>query len=327
MIGRLTQLEQYWIWSRRGDSLYEPFLRYLQGVHLEAPHETSTAAWPVAGGWISRAYLKSNPEFVHKTLFKRCWSQIRKQPDPIIETFVRDGLEYTVDLRQRISFQLYSMGRFERHIIETMRAHLRPDDIVFDIGANTGSTTLPLAQMLMGGGQIYSFEPNPDTFKLLAANVAANKFNDRVSLNNFALGNSEETLILRVPEFNDGGASFLESWKSKQHRTSVQVSMKSFSAFWESAGFPRPRLVKIDVEGYEPVLLKGMTEFLRDVNPILVVEVSPEVPGCWEMLATLEALDYQVMEIRPDGHLEVVRYRKTRQFDVLCIPKQRTGES
>ena len=64
-----------------------------------------------------------------------------------------------------------------------------------------------------------------------------------------------------------------------------------------------------------------MTDFLRDVHPILVVEVTPSVPGYREMFETLEALKYTVMEINPNGSLDPVDVRKAKQFDVICLPR------
>jgi FkbM family methyltransferase len=155
-------------------------------------------------------------------------------------------------------------------------------DWVLDIGANVGHYTSRLSEIVGETGRVLAFEPVPETFELLAANVARLPLRN-VTLLNIAASESTNVLGMNVPKFDSG----LENYYSAQ-LTHETAEFRVLCAPIDSLGFlPCPpsdtsarriRLAKIDVEGHELSVVKGMQRLLGRDHLILIVEGdSPEV--------------------------------------------------
>lgn len=133
---------------------------------------------------------------------------------------------------------------------------LRKEDMFFDIGANVGSYMV-LASGHVGARTI-AFEPIPSTFNTLRKNIQINKIDSLVKGLNVGVGSKSETLI------------FTESFDTVNHVVSESESISQENsivipvvAIDEIACKNKlPALIKIDVEGYEMEVLKGMKSTL-----------------------------------------------------------------
>src|SRR5260370_8697313 len=71
----------------------------------------------------------------------------------------RGGVRWALDLREGIDFSIYLLGSFEPRTQKLYRRLVKPGDTIFDIGANIGSHTLPLARLVGSQGRVFAFEP------------------------------------------------------------------------------------------------------------------------------------------------------------------------
>lgn len=142
---------------------------------------------------------------------------------------------------------------------------------VVDVGANIGLHTLPLSRHVGPTGRVFCFEPSPRVFPILEVNVAMNGFADRVTAVRAAITDKEGSADLYVMKtcghttlFDIGGSV-----------ATVQTRTAALDAVLP--GGLRCDLVKIDAEGAEPLVLRGMRGLLR-TNPALqiVMEFGPE---------------------------------------------------
>ena len=143
---------------------------------------------------------------------------------------------------------------------------ISPGDCVLDIGANVGHYTIRLSELVGKNGRVVSFEPVPGTFELLAANAA--RVLSNITLINAAASDSSGIVGMEVPRFDTGLDNFYMAHLSK-NRGAIQV----LSMPVDSLMIPlRVSLVKIDAEGSELQVLRGMVRLLKRDHPTLIVE-------------------------------------------------------
>jgi FkbM family methyltransferase len=163
-----------------------------------------------------------------------------------------------------------------------LHSFLSPGDWAIDVGANIGHYTKRMSDLVGDRGRIIAFEPVQDVFSLLAANVR-NCSNQNVTLINAAASERTGCANMSVPRFDNGLLNYSEAAiNSNAH--GLQVLTLSI----DSLALPHSvRLVKIDAEGHELSVLKGMVELLARDRPTLIVEVSGQ-----EVHSFLEGLNY-----------------------------------
>lgn len=155
------------------------------------------------------------------------------------------------------------LGDWEETTIPVFYELARSARSFLDIGAYSGIYTL-LGCAANAQLQVIAFEPNPRSRLLLERNIDANLLGDRVTVEHAAAGEHDGRAILRVPA-NETAASILCDEGSP-----INVSVVSIDDV-VPAELPVD-LAKIDVEGAEPDVLKGMRRVLTRDHPSLIVE-------------------------------------------------------
>lgn len=150
--------------------------------------------------------------------------------------------------------------------------HVAPGDWVVDIGANIGTYTLRLSELVGRGGRVIAVEPVPDTFALLTANVVAARC-DNVTLLNVAASDDVALANMDVPEFDTGLKNYYQAAVTSG-TGGVSVLTVPLMGL---VGQNRVSFVKIDVEGHEAFALRGVEPILRRDHPVVLIEcTSPE---------------------------------------------------
>jgi len=165
--------------------------------------------------------------------------------------------------------RLGRMGRDERATLERL---VRPGMTVLDIGGNIGVYTVLLSRLVGPTGRVITFEPDPDLFSCLQANCARNGCAN-VEAHNLALGRQADRLVLRRLTLNSGDNT-LGRGGSTHFRSEVAVEVAALDALLPAL---KPDLVKIDVQGWELEVLRGMERLLAgSPAPSLLLEFWPE---------------------------------------------------
>ena len=138
-----------------------------------------------------------------------------------------------------------------QHLLE----NLRSDDVFYDIGASLGIHSVFAAQRL-SEGEVIAFEPSPENFEQLLTNIAHNDVAVRpVQL---ALSNSTGTVA-----FDETSESIGVEGTDPSGGT---VQTVDGDAYVSASDFPGPDVVKIDVEGAEPLVLQGLERTLSETD-------------------------------------------------------------
>jgi len=139
---------------------------------------------------------------------------------------------------------------------------------IMDIGACEGIYAL-VASALAPDSKVLAVEPLPEAFKRLEANVSLNK----KPIYTFEVACSD--CDGSVPFYSDGCANSTEgSLLSSAGRTSTcVVKTRTVSSLLKESGLSSVDLLKIDVEGAEPAVIRGMEDYLASSRPVMLVEV------------------------------------------------------
>jgi FkbM family methyltransferase len=176
-------------------------------------------------------------------------------------------------------------GVFYEHRFLCYIASLHLRGCYVDIGANVGNHTV-FFSLICAADRVHSFEPQPSVYRRLLANVALNGLSDRVVAHNVALTNQPCVVKLRNGRQVDSGRS------DGDVDTSVLVvpGRRLDDVVQEPVA-----LMKIDVEGMEPVVLEGASDLIKNSRPVIFAEAAT-VPEFAAVCRVLQRLHY-----RPTG--------------------------
>jgi FkbM family methyltransferase len=175
----------------------------------------------------------------------------------IEKPFVGDVKFYAAKGLSGITGNIYT-GLHEFNDMAFLLHFLRPGDIFFDIGANVGSYTL-LASGITKANSV-TLEPVKATFDILSSNIGLNDLHNKVKLINAGAGAAAGEIGFSADE-DTGNHVIAKDEKGKNIVTVPIITIDSLLATHE------PSLIKIDVEGFETEVLKGMEATLD--SPLL----------------------------------------------------------
>jgi FkbM family methyltransferase len=160
-----------------------------------------------------------------------------------------------------------------------------------------------LATKFITKGEIHSFEPNPKIFKLLKEN----SFDNNIFLNEVALSyqTGEAEFYNREVVRHSGGSSLIKHSHFKKYKT---IKVKTITLDEYILDHKPPTIMKIDVEGGEPFVLKGALRLLQEYGPTIIIEFLPDDLHR-EAVDILLNNGYKVFRIKNDGSLVNVNER------------------
>lgn len=159
----------------------------------------------------------------------------------------------------------------EIEVQKVLCQQLRPGEVMVDVGANLGLHALLGASCVGPEGHVYAFEPVPSNCHFLERHIALNDFGGRITLIPKAAADvAGGTLELHGAQ---EGITFAASI-CKKGATGVTIKVPVTTLDAALAQRPKPvRLIKIDVEGAEQLVLRGARQLLAKDRPLLVIEV------------------------------------------------------
>ncbi|AEA44702.1 FkbM family methyltransferase [Fluviicola taffensis] len=198
--------------------------------------------------------LLPNPSKVGKHVLKTIHG-VKMVIDPSVDT----GVELS----------LFQTGTYEKGTIQLLQKYLNPGNTFLDIGANIGLMSVIASKVVGEKGIVYSVEANPKTVPILQVNSELNACENIVILP-IALSDSKGMArLFENWEVNRGGASLISQSNEQQ---GIEVKMERLDDLFQKE--TPLQLVKIDVEGFEPQVLRGGMSWFQKQQPIFIIEVS-----------------------------------------------------
>ncbi len=188
--------------------------------------------------------------------------------------------------------------RYEAFQTDLTRFLVRPGQTVVDVGAMIGYYTLICARRVGSRGRVFAFEPDPDNFEILRRNIKINGLSNVVSEQFAASDRSGPSQLYRSWDNNGDHRSF----DVGDGRKVVEVQAIELDEYFRERA-DLVDLVKLDVQGHEWAVVRGMSSLLKRNEQVLVMtEYSPLLLtqsgfGHEEYLRLLTGMGFALYEI------------------------------
>ncbi len=222
------------------------------------------------------------------------------------------GTRMAIFANEHVGIHVNQYGVYERHELKVLFDFLKPlddafaDATVIDAGANIGNHALYFSHHFQ---KVLAFEPNPDTFRLLAFNT---ELVENVSVVNQGLGDEPGTLMLVEDRLNMGASSVVRKAGAEERQIPVKIETLDVA----TADISRIEMIKIDVEGFEINVLRGASALIARHQPIVVFEQHEREfsDGSTESLRFLSDLGYRFCWHQKGSTMDAGVLRKMANF-------------
>ena len=175
---------------------------------------------------------------------------------------------YTFFDNDYIGLTFEHAGVFSEEEVQRLLSLIDKDSIVVDAGAHIGAFTIPMAQK---AAHVYAFEPQRAVFELLQENARQNNLTN-VTLEPFALGASNGAVRLAEMSYEGDFINCGMPAIQRNSRHKPNVEMTTLYRYWSQHQIGRLDLLKMDVEGWELEVLKGIGDLITRYKPIVYCE-------------------------------------------------------
>ncbi|MFA6184663.1 MAG: FkbM family methyltransferase [Candidatus Shapirobacteria bacterium] len=186
--------------------------------------------------------------------------------------------------------QRVALEKYEPYLTDLMLSKIKIGDVVLDIGANIGYDTVLFAERTGKTGKVIAIEPDPINFEILQKNIKENKLFNVVAVQ-AAVGSEnkkmgiyeskenygdhrmwEETLLNQNPLPDKPEFPLKEGGKS---RKSVEVFCRRLDDLLKDLDYKKIDFIKMDVQGFEPLVIDGGKEIIEKNKPTIFFEYWP----------------------------------------------------
>lgn len=216
---------------------------------------------------------------------------------------IRPGLHMLLDASDVYAVLYHSKADYEASTIEFLLAHLPQGGTFVDVGANQGYFALLAAQAVGAHGTVIAFEPNPTPCQYLRQSIERNGYGARVRVVQAALGDRTEgarPFFVSRLRGNSGISSFIPEWAGHSDATqdasrdALTVECMTFDSWIADHPCSRLDVIKIDAEGWNLNVLKGMTRTLETLAPRHII---CETPADGDVARFLAAYGYHATPV------------------------------
>jgi FkbM family methyltransferase len=246
--------------------------------------------------------------------------------DPVKVYKARVGALMALETDIYIGRAIAAYGEYCPAEWDALKRFIRPGMNVIEVGANMGTHSVDMARAC-APGIFYAFEPQPRLFQILAGNLALNNVANALVYPD-GCGEAEGEAFVPWVNYeengNFGGISLAQAGGDKGLRVRIRTV--------DSLGLAQCGLIKIDVEGFEPAVIRGAADTIRRCRPTLYVE-NDRAAQQQAVIDLIAGFDYRLFWhlprlFSPDNFRGETRniYGTTVSVNMLCLPRERGAE-
>jgi len=236
-----------------------------------------------------RTHMKKSLDIIHDDVaFIRTHMSSYLGNDTAI-TYLNDGTPIYVNPNDSGGpSNLISGGRYEEENLNLLLSFLKDDTVFLDVGANLGFYSLKIARRIYASGKVYAFEPHKRLVELAQRSVYLNGLSGVVSFYPVGLSDKDSAAKFAYPPGHLGGGAIATgnyanfSVIDSEIRTLESLLGRDFKC----------DLMKIDVEGHELSVLRGMPNVLKN---------SPNLKILFEKLGTFAGYEGELHRLLSDA--------------------------
>lgn len=271
--------------------------------------------------------LINNPRF----FFKRVSLELRAFVSPIPKfSAVKkiNGILFEFDFDYSPKMKKMYFNTYQPSVVEILRIFLRKGDTFIDVGANIGYLSALAAGLVGREGEVHSFEPVPEYCQKLKKFAKMNT-QYKIYVNQFALGNEEKSGTIYIEGNPDiGNNTFFPALLPDNKSKTAQVSIQRLDKYIKEREIKNIKLIKIDVEGFEFPVLKGLSGYFSECQnknsyPLIICEVCPEVyaflghklQDLFDYMRNFSYYPFKVLNIRK--RIDINKMNKKEVVDII----------
>ena len=293
------------ILTKIADILFKPFYRYL----FFFPFNLKVGKYP----------FYKQLQYLHF----RITLKNRKQNE-IINMTLSNKCNYFLEINPGKDFHqmhLFMAGIYEKNISENILKDLETAAVFVDVGAYIGYYSL-MATTAFPEAQVYAIEPQKEAFEMLRKNTILN--NKTINLFNCALGPFNEDKTLNINKFPEqssllsSDSQITENYKVQVKRLDDLLALKDKNV-----------VIKIDTEGYEFEVVKGMAEIISNNNCVIYFEYNPEIYQqqfgpvyCSSFFEFMHDKGYEIFDVNTEGKRGEVQYNSKQKMQQNLVARK-----
>lgn len=230
---------------------------------------------------------------IENSLRKRLWGQ------EVLK--VGEGLRMELDPQEWIQFQLIKGDSLEPKTLALFHRLLKTGDTFVDVGSHVGLQSLVGRQQVGESGLVIAIEPQPYNAAKVLTNWRENGFTN-LRLYVAGAGERDGTVWLHDQDPSDRALLSLEHGSKRDLSLSYAVPVVSLATVFRENEVSRVRLLKVDVEGFEMAVMRGLQDRIEDIDHIIVecLEQDPYGKRSREVPDYLESRGFRLSDV--DGN-------------------------
>ncbi|NBM17487.1 FkbM family methyltransferase [Streptomyces sp. GC420] len=226
---------------------------------------------------LCRSYVREVPGWIGKGALASRYLNAHLRDHPrrrVVHT--RFGARFAVETQDLIQRYIYLFGVWEPHMTHWLRRRLRPGDAFVDVGANIGYYSVLASQLVGHEGRVVAIEASPQFHQRLRQNARLNAC-DNVRAVNTAVSGSREMLTFVLASSKNMGANSIVPYDGPAEST-FEIEALPLAEVLSAEEIETARVIKIDVEGAEGGVVRGLAPVLDRLRPDaeITVEVTPD---------------------------------------------------
>ncbi|MFC4034051.1 FkbM family methyltransferase [Streptomyces polygonati] len=229
------------------------------------------------------------------------------------------GPRFAVDTQDLIQRYVYLFGVWEPRMTQWLRRRLRPGDTFIDVGANIGYFSVLASQLVGPEGRVVAIEASRAFQDRLEQNARLNGCTNIRAVHT-AVSDKRQTLTFILASSNNMGANSIVPYDGPAEST-FEIEAFPLPDVLDEDEIANARIIKVDVEGAEGSVVRGMAPLLDRLRPDaeITVEVTPERmaqlgDSVGELLETMRGAGFHV-------------YRLANEYAAASYPAALNGTS
>ncbi|WP_327190027.1 FkbM family methyltransferase [Streptomyces xinghaiensis] len=226
---------------------------------------------------LCRSYVREAPRGIGKGTLVSLYlnAHLRDHPRQRVVR-ARFGARFAVDTRDLIQRYTYLFGVWEPHMTHWLRRRLRLGDTFVDVGANIGYYSVMASQLVGSEGRVVAVEASEQFHQRLLLNARLNGCAN-VRAVNAAVSGSREVLRFVLASSKNMGANSIVPYDGPAEST-FEIEALPLAEVLSPEEIETARVIKIDVEGAEGGVVRGLAPVLGRLRPDaeITVEVAPD---------------------------------------------------
>ncbi|MDH2388179.1 FkbM family methyltransferase [Streptomyces sp. HNM0663] len=231
---------------------------------------------PSSLSFVGRWYIRHVPWRTGAELaVDRVNSSLREHPRRCVAR-TRCGARFRLDTQDLIQRYLYMFGTWEPHMTAWLQSRLRAGDTFVDVGSNIGVFAVLASRLVGSTGRVVAIEASPEFHRRVREHVELNGCSN-VRAVHAAVSDRRRELSFVLASSKNMGANSIVPYDGPAE-SSFEIEALPLPALLEPEEIARARVMKIDVEGAEGAVVRGLVPMLDQLRPDaeITVEVTPD---------------------------------------------------